>query len=244
MGGYGDVELIDENGIRLDGRRPEDVREVSIEAGILPQADGSAEVRWGQNLVVVAVYGPVEAHPRKIQLQDRAVIDVRYNMAPFSTSDRMRPGFNRRSIEISKVTADALATIVEVERFPRTKISVEIEVLQAEAGTRCVGITAAAVALADAGLPMKDLLVSIASGKIGGVVVCDLDQAEDNYGEADLPVAIMPATGEIAFMQMDGDLSPEEVKQAMDYNEQAVAPIHAKQIEALKARWARDGGDA
>ena len=59
----------------------------------------------------------MEAHPRKIQRQDRAVIDVRYNMAPF-TSDRIRPGFNRRSREISKVTAEALESVVLVERFP------------------------------------------------------------------------------------------------------------------------------
>ena len=84
----------------------------------------------------------MEAHPRKIQRQDRAVIDVRYNMAPFSTSDRIRPGFNRRSREIS-VTAEALESVVLVERYPRSKIRVEIEILAAEAGTRCAGITAA-----------------------------------------------------------------------------------------------------
>ena len=56
-----------------------------------------------------------------------------------------------------------------------------------KAGTRCVGITAAAVALADAGIPMRDLIVGVASGKIEDTVVLDLDKAEDNYGQADLP---------------------------------------------------------
>mgnify|MGYP001317025807 CR=1 FL=1 len=242
MGGYGDETLIDENGIRMDGRKPGEMRPITIEAGVLPQADGSAMVTWGENMVVASVYGPKEAHPRKIQRQDRAVVDVRYNMAPFSTTDRFRPGFNRRSIEISKVTSDALTTIVDVEKFPRAKIDVDIEVLQAEAGTRCAGITAAAVALADAGLPMRDMLVSVASGKIGGVVVCDLDQAEDNYGEADLPVAIMPNSGEIAFLQMDGDLSPEELKQAMEYNAAAVQEIYELQVGALNKKWNSKGG--
>ena len=127
-----------------------------------------------------------------------------YNMAPFSTSDRIRPGFNRRSREISKVTAEALESIVMVEMFPRSKIRVEIEILCAEAGTRCCGITAAAVALADAGIPMKDMLVSVAAGKINDIVVLDLDKAEDNYGQADLPVGILPNSKEIAFLQMDG----------------------------------------
>ena len=121
-----------------------------------------------------------------------------------------------------------------VEMFPRSKIRVEIEILCAEAGTRCCGITAAAVALADAGIPMKDMLVSVAAGKINDVVVLDLDKAEDNYGQADLPVGIMPNTEELAFLQMDGDLSPEEFNLAMEYNMKAAKEIHKLQIEALK----------
>ena len=104
MGGYGDVQLLKEDGTRLDGRTVDEMRAVEVVAGVLPAADGSAMVRHGKNVAVCAVYGPMEAHPRKIQRQDRAVIDVRYNMAPFSTTDRIRPGFNRRSREISKVT--------------------------------------------------------------------------------------------------------------------------------------------
>ena len=103
-------------------RKPEDCRPIEIETGVIPVADGSARVIWGKNEVIAAVYGPMEAHPRKIQRQDRAVLDVEYNMAPFSTSDRIRPGFNRRSREISKVTAEALESVVLLELYPRSKI--------------------------------------------------------------------------------------------------------------------------
>lgn len=233
MGGYGDVKLLREDGKRLDGRAVDELREVEVKAGVLPAADGSAWVKHGLNVAVAAVYGPMEAHPRKIQRQDRAVIDVRYNMAPFSTSDRIRPGFNRRSREISKVTADALESVVLVERYPRSKIRVEIEILAAEAGTRCVGITAASVALANAGIPMKDMIVGVASGKVDDVVVLDLDKAEDNYGQADLPMGIMPNTGEIAFLQMDGDLSVEEYELATEYNFKAAGEIHELMKQAL-----------
>ena len=176
----------------------------------------------------------MEAHPRKIQRQDRAVLDVRYNMAPFSTSDRIRPGFNRRSREISKVTAEALESVVLVEMYPRSKIRVEIEILAAEAGTRCVGITAASVALAHAGIPMTDMVVSVASGKINDVVVCDLNKEEDNYGEADLPMGILPNSGELVFLQMDGDLSQDEFQEAWDYNMDAAQDIHKIMVDALK----------
>ena len=81
--GYGDVQMIDANGIRNDGRKAGDVRPISIELGVVPVADGSCRMRWGTNEVIAAIYGPMEAHPRKIQRQDRAVLDVRYNMAPF-----------------------------------------------------------------------------------------------------------------------------------------------------------------
>ena len=241
MGGYGDVQCIDENGIRLDGRTVGEIRPISIEVGVVPVADGSARMRWGLNDVIAAVYGPMEAHPRKIQRQDRAVLDVRYNMAPFSTTDRIRPGFNRRSREISKVTAEALESVVLTELYPRSKIRVEIEIMCAEAGTRCVGLTAASVALADAGIPMTDMVVSVASGKVNGVVILDLNKEEDNYGDADLPMGILPNSGELVFLQMDGDLSPEDFQEAWDYNMGAAKEIHEIMVAALAARY---GGDA
>ncbi len=233
MGGYGDVIMIDENGKRMDGRGPADLREISIETGVVPVADGSCRMIWGTNEAIVSVYGPMEAHPRKIQRQDSAVLAVEYNMAPFSTTDRMRPGFNRRSKEISKVTKDALESVVLLELYPRSKIQVNIEIISAEAGTRCVGLTAASVALADAGIPMTDLVVSVASGKINDIVVCDLNKEEDNYGEADLPMGILPNTGELVFLQMDGNLSQEEFKQAWDYNMDAASRVHEIMKKAL-----------
>ena len=99
------------------------------------------------------------------------------------------------------------------------------------------GITAASVALADAGIPMRDMVVGIASGKIEDTVVLDLDKAEDNYGQADLPMGILPNTGEMAFLQMDGDLSIEEFNLAQEYNYKMAAEIHEEMVRALKARF-------
>ena len=146
----------------------------------------------------------------------------------------------RRSREISKVTAEALESVVLVERYPRSKIGVEIEILCAEAGTRCVGITAASVALADAGIPMIDMVVGIASGKVEDTVV-DLDKAEDNYGKLTFPWGL-PNLEEIVFLQMDGDLSMDEMNLAIEYNMAAAKEIHALMVDALRARF--DGGEA
>ncbi len=231
------LKLIDENGIRLDGRKFDQLRPIRIEAGVLRRADGSAYVEWGGNKVLAAVYGPREAHPRHLQDPARALVQCRYNMAPFSVSDRKRPGPDRRSVEISKVISEAFASVVFSEQFPRTSVDIFIEVLQADAGTRCAGLTAASVALADAGVPMKDLVTSCASGKIGGVVCLDLNKDEDNYGEADCPMAIVPRTGELVLLQMDGHLTYEQFQRAMDLSIDATKRIYEMQRDALRRRY-------
>jgi exosome complex component RRP41 len=211
-----DIKLIDDNGKRMDGRSAEELRKIKIEAGVLHRADGSCYLEWGGNKVFAAVYGPREAIPRHTQNPLRAIVNARYNMAAFSVEDRKRPGPDRRSREITKVISEALEKVVLTEQFPRSAVDVNIEVLDAEAGTRCAGLTAAGVALADAGIPMKDIPVACAVGKIEGQIVIDLGKEEDNFGDADLPVAISPRTNEILLLQMDGHLTVEEFNKALD----------------------------
>jgi exosome complex component RRP41 len=219
-----DMKLITSEGRRLDGRGPEDLRKIKIEAGVLHRADGSCYLEWGGNKVLVAVYGPREAVPRHTQNPLRAIVQARYNMAAFSVEDRKRPGPDRRSVEISKVISEALEKVVLTEQFPRATVNVNIEVLDAEAGTRCAGLTAAGVALIDAGIPLRDIPVACAAGKIDGHVVLDLGKEEDNYGDADLPIAISPRTGEVLLLQMDGHLTYDEFNRAFDL---AVKGCHA-----------------
>lgn len=233
-----EVVLVNKDGIRLDGRRVDELRPIKIEAGVLKRADGSAYIEWGDNKVMAAVYGPREAHPRHRQDPARALVRCRYNMAPFSVSDRKRPGPDRRSVEISKVISEAFANVVLREQFPRATIDVFMEVLQASAGTRCTALTVAAVALADAGIPMRDLIAACAFGKADGHVILDLDKEEDNEGEADVPIAIVPRTNEIVLLQMDGHLAKEEFDQGMKIAVDACHTIHEMQKEALKRKYA------
>ncbi len=208
----------------------------------MERADGSAYLEIGGNKILVAVYGPRELHVRRIMRPDMAVIRCRYNMAPFSVGDRKRPGPDRRSVEISKITADALRPAIFLEKFPRSTIDVFIEVLEAEGGTRCAGLTAASVALADAGIPMRDMVASCAAGKADGNVVLDLSEDEDKEGEADLPVAIMPRTGEISLLQMDGHLTTEEFDKALDLAIEGCKKISELQKEAIKNRYGEQNG--
>lgn len=234
------MKLIDENGRRLDGRGPNDLRPITIKAGVLKRADGSCYLEWGNNKVIVGVHGPREVHPRHDQDATQAIVRCRYNMSPFSVDDRKRPGPDRRSQEISKIMSEALSPVVLTQMFPRTAIDVFCEVLEAEAGTRCAALTAASVALADAGIPMKGLVTSCAAGKIDETVVLDLRKEEDNYGETDLPMAIIPKTGEIVLLQMDGHFTDEQFDTAMRYSIDACMRIHEMQKQALLDRYRDD----
>ncbi len=227
------IELI-KDGKRLDGRGFDEIRKISMKIGVLKRASGSAYIEWGKNKVLAAVYGPRELHPKFLQNPTRALLRCTYNLAPFSVDDRKRPGPDRRSVEISKVTAEALESVVMVERYPNTVIDVFIEVLQADAGTRCAGLAAASLALADAGIPMKDLVAACAAGKIAGEIVVDLMKEEDNYGECDLPLAVIPRKKEAVLLQMDGKLTKEEFRKAYNLAFDGAMKVYEMQREILK----------
>jgi exosome complex component RRP41 len=244
MGGkVGAPDKLIVNGKRLDGRKPNELRPLTIKAGVIPNADGSCALKLGETQVLVGVYGPREVFPKHMTLQDRAMLECIYNMASFSTAERARPGPSRRSVEISKVIADALAPAIMLEKYPRTKIDVYIEVMNANAGTRTAAITAAAVALADAGIEMRDLVTSIATGKVDGELVLDLFEPEDNYGEADMPIAIMPRKKAITLLQMDGKLTKNEIQRLMDMAMEACEKIYEAQKAALKEKYKTSAED-
>ncbi|MDK2914709.1 MAG: exosome complex component [Thermococcaceae archaeon] len=237
MGRPEGLKLIDENGRRIDGRKKYELRPIKMEVGVLKNADGSAYVEWGKNKILAAVYGPREIHPKHLQRPERAILRVRYSMAPFSVEERKKPGPDRRSVEISKVIRVALEPALILEMFPRTSIDIFIEVLQADAGTRVAGVTAASLALADAGIPMKDLVAACAAGKVDGEIVLDLNKEEDNYGEADVPVAIMPIKNDITLLQMDGYLTKDEFLEAVRLAIKGAKAVYQKQREALRLKY-------
>ncbi|BAI62699.1 putative exosome complex exonuclease 1 [Methanocella paludicola SANAE] len=224
------------DGKRLDGRGPNELRPIKFKAGVLKRADGSCYLEFGGNKVMAAVYGPREVHPRHLQNASRAIVRYRYNMAAFSVEERKRPGPDRRSIEISKVSREALESVVLEELYPRSAVDIFVEILQADAGTRVAGINAASVALADAGIPMRCLVSACSVGKIDGEVVLDLNKDEDNYGQADLPVAVNQF-GEVTLCQMDGHLTEEEFGKALDMAVDGCKKLHEMQKQALVEKY-------
>ena len=224
---------------RHDGRKLDQLREMKAVVGVIPNAVGSAMFQIGDTQALAAVYGPRNLHPRFKQNPSKGILRCHYNMMPFSGSgDRIRPGGNRRSKEISMVMEKSITPVIDLKDFPNTVVDVFVEFPQTDAGSRCCGITAAAMALAHAGIPMKDMVASIAVGTLGKDVVADLDKKEEDYegegGVSDIPIAVLPNTGKITLLQMDGEMSREQLKKALELGVKVSKDIFELQKKALK----------
>lgn len=225
---------------RTDGRKFDELRPMEAKAGVIPNADGSAYLKIGNTIAYAAVYGPRELHPRFLQNPKTGIIRCFYSMMPFSGSgERIRPGPNRRAQEISMVIAKSLAPIVDLTAFPNSVVNIFVELPQTDAGTRCAAISAAAIALADAGIPMKDMVSSVAVGQVDGVVVADLDYSEESYPAvvSDIPVAMLHNTKEISLLQMDGEISKEDLLKALELAKVATEKVYQVQAKALKEKY-------
>ena len=228
------------SGKRLDGRGVDDMRPIEMEVGVVGRADGSARVAFGKTEAMVSAYGPRKLYPRFLQEEDTGILRCRYRMAPFSTEDRVRPGKSRRAVELSKVIRLAFESSTFLDDFPKTVVDVFIEMIQSDGSTRVTGINAASLALATAGIPMRDMVAACSVGKIDGKLVSDLNGIEDNNSDADVAVAMLPTKGLITLLQMDGRVTKDELFQLLDKAEQNCKKIHEMQKKTLKEHFKRE----
>jgi exosome complex component RRP41 len=223
--------------MRPDGRKNDELRPMEMKVGVIKNATGSAYFKIGNTEVYAAVYGPKNI-PKFLANQDRAIFRAKYNMVPFSVPERKRPGPSRREIELSLVLEYALSPAIILEDYPNTLIELYVEVTQADAGTRAAAITAGALALADAGIAMRDLVASVAVGKVNNELVLDLTKEEEDIeGTTDIPVAMMPRKKEFTLLQLDGNIKDEELLNALDFVYKGIKKIYDLQIKTLKERY-------
>lgn len=228
-----------ESSQRPDGRKFNELRKMIAKVGIIPNADGSAMFAFGDTVAIAAVYGPRQLHPQHMQDPSTGILRCNYDLLSFSVYDRKKPGPSRRSQEISKVTEWALLPAIDLSAFPNTVVDVQIYILQADAGTRTAGINAASMALAHAGIPMKDLVCSVALGKNDQQLIVDLTKEEEDChegeGATDFAMAKLANHDEFTLMQMDGKIQPERVKELLGLAQEACNEIADVQTKALKA---------
>ena len=224
---------------RPDGRKFDELRNMIAKVGVVPNADGSAMFAFGDTVAIAAVYGPRQLHPQHMQDPSTGILRCNYDLLSFSVYDRKKPGPSRRSQEISKVTEWALLPAVDLSAFPNTVVDVQIYILQADAGTRTAGINAASMALAHAGIPMKDLVCSVALGKNDQQLIVDLTKEEEDFhegeGATDFAIAKLANHDEWTLMQMDGKIQPERVNEILELANKVCAEICTVQTKALKS---------
>lgn len=227
-------QFTDDGEVRPDGKKYNEIRPMRIKAGVLKRADGSAYIEWGGNKIIAAVYGPREVGSECRSHPARAIVRCRYDVAAFSVAGGRYPQAGREERGISKVMSEAFEEVILTERFPRSTVDIFVKVLQEGGGPVCAAVTASSVALANAGIPMKDLIPACTAGKSNGRIVLDPSTGNLEDNGAVVSVAIMPRTGEIILLRMDGKLSASEFGEVIKLVSAACMEIYEIQKKALK----------
>ncbi|MGY5766610.1 ribonuclease PH [Brachybacterium sp. DNPG3] len=205
-------------GDRVDGRTPDQLREVRITRGWLDHAEGSALIEFGRTRVLCAA-SFTEGVPRWKKGSGSGWVTAEYAMLPRATSTRssresVKGKIGGRTHEISRLIGRSLRAVVDMDALGENTIQIDCDVLQADGGTRTAAITGAYVALADAiawgkrhtSLPvtsevLTDSVSAISVGIVDGRPLLDLEYREDVAAETDMNVVV---TGSGSFVEVQG----------------------------------------
>jgi len=210
-------EFLSPEGLRLDGRRANEVRRLACELGVFDHADGSALFELGNTRVCAAVRGPREPARRAEAAHDRAVLRVEVARAAFSASERKEPSSrDRQSTELAALVQRTLERVIVTHLFPRSQIELLLHVLHNDGGLKAAAINAATLALIDAGVPLKGFTCACSAGVIDGALVLDLNQLESgSSGGAELTVAADPKTDRVGMLLMEARMAMEQLDPVM-----------------------------
>jgi ribonuclease PH len=201
---------------RQDGRRPDQLRQITITRGWLAHAEGSVLVEFGGTKVLCAA-SVQDSVPRWRRGSGQGWVTAEYAMLPRATNTRndresVRGKIGGRTHEISRLIGRSLRACVDYKALGENSILLDCDVLQADGGTRTAAITGAYVALADAvawmrerklcpGDPLVDSVAAVSVGVVGDVPMLDLCYGEDVAAETDMNVVM---TGAGSFVEVQG----------------------------------------
>lgn len=235
---------------RPSGRKPDQLRDITITRQFTCHAEGSVLVTFGNTKVICTA--SVEAGvPRFMKGEGRGWITAEYGMLPRSTGSRMgreaaRGKQGGRTVEIQRLIGRSLRAAVDLEVMGENTVTIDCDVIQADGGTRTASITGACVALCDAfdfmrekGMIAADPLTSktaaVSVGIYEGVPVLDLDYAEDSTAHTDMNI-VMTADGGVIEIQGTAEKEPfsqEEFGQMFALAQKGIAELTQLQTEAL-----------
>ena len=200
---------------RSDGRKPLDLRPVTLEPGFMPNAEGSCLVTMGDTKVICTA-SIQEGVPRWLKGQGMGWVTAEYSMLPRSTSERVEREVNRgrvggRTQEIQRLIGRSLRAVADLTKLEDWSVVVDCDVLQADGGTRTASITGGYVALGQAVRwmrsedkikkdPLHTSVAAVSVGIIEGTPCLDLNYEEDSTAEVDMNV-VMTGTGHFVEVQ-------------------------------------------
>ena len=207
---------------RPDGRAADELRPISAELGFQEWAEGSLLFTQGRTRVLVSASVDEDA-PRWLRGTGRGWVTAEYSMLPRATAERTAREVSKgrpagRTQEIQRLIGRSLRSVIDLRRLGERTITIDCDVLQADAGTRCASITAGYVALAlalrslaEAGKVPGDLpgdsVAAISVGIVGGRAVLDLSYEEDAGAEVDCNV-VMTGSGRLVEVQGTAEGEP------------------------------------
>ena len=238
---------------RSDGRRDDELRPVTWELGFQEWAAGSVLFSMGRTRVLCAASVAEEA-PRWLRGTGKGWVTGEYSMLPASTTERTPREISRgrpagRTQEIQRLIGRALRSVTDLSRLGERTITVDCDVLQADAGTRTASITGGYIVLAlalgrlaEQGLVPGDLLhdsvAAVSVGLVGGEARLDLSYDEDASASVDFNV-VMTGTGAFVEVQGTAEGAPfarEELDRLLDLARDGIVTLTKIQREALAAR--------
>ncbi|KAI9315838.1 exosome component 4 [Dichotomocladium elegans] len=221
------LELLTPEGLRIDGRRANELRRITAKTSVFSQSDGSAYIEQGNTKCLAAVYGPREARYRQQVLSDRAILNVEFNVAPFSFSERKKRSKNdKRSLELASFIRQTFEPVILRSQFPRSQIDIYLQVFQHDGGVLQCCINAATMALIDAGIPMTDYVCACSAGCIDKVPVLDLNNLEESSDTPELTVAILPRSGKVNLLEMESRLHIDKLQTVMELAKEGCLQVH------------------
>ncbi|KAF7391406.1 hypothetical protein HZH66_009886 [Vespula vulgaris] len=203
-----DIEA-DQGDLRVDGRRPLELRRIHVRMGVFGQADGSAYLEHGKTKILAAVYGPHQPKGTSRSKLTKAIVNCQYSIAVFSFTSgerKRKPRGDRKSQERSLELRRAMEAIIHLELHPRSQIDIFVEVLQVDGSDYCASVNAATLALIDAGIPIKNYAIGCTitlvnssytdGGEEGGVGsgVLDANFIEECAPGVTLSIVALPET--------------------------------------------------
>src|SRR3954447_20401682 len=207
---------------RNDGRDPGELRPVTITAGFMRTATGSALIEQGGTRVICTA-SATEGVPRWMTGQGRGWVTAEYAMLPASTGDRKQRDVSKgrpdgRTVEIQRLIGRAVRGVVDFQALGERTIYLDCDVLEADGGTRCAAITGAYVALhlalarmveegKLAAVPLTQSVAAVSCGIVDGVPLLDLDYSEDSTAEVDANV-VMTGDGGLVEVQATAERTP------------------------------------